>query len=121
MVRAPTAPGVPHSLLPSELPETTKQSLEDSVEGKPIFEIFNAELDAPAEEMVKVLKGHLERVMKAQEEIGRMHLGLEGLDLTGNGSGEKGGREMEDGLSKREKSVDEIMERVSRPSTLSVS
>lgn len=29
--------------------------------------------------MVKALKGHLEEVLRAQEEVGRMHLELEGL------------------------------------------
>lgn len=66
--------------------------------------------------MVKVLKEHLEGVLKMQEEIGRMHLGLEKLDLTGEVLEEEN-MEVDgaDGLGKREKAVDDIMERVYRP------
>jgi len=113
IVRANSAPGsgAPHtSLLPSAIPGTA------SDEGKPIFEIFNAELNTPAEEMVKVLKEHLEGVLKMQEEIGRMHLGLEKLDLTGEVPEEENVEvDGADGLGKREKAVDDIMERVYRP------
>ncbi|CAD6577717.1 MAG: hypothetical protein TREMPRED_002026 [Tremellales sp. Tagirdzhanova-0007] len=108
IVRASSAPGVPHSeLLPSALPEQGHEG-----DGKPIFEIFDAELNTSAEDMVKVLKGHLEGVLKMQDEIGRMHLGLEGLNLTGDApESSTGTGDPNDGLSKREKGVDEIMER----------
>ena len=109
IVRASSAPGAPHSaLLPSALSEQGHE-----IEGKPIFEIFNAELNTSAEDMVKVLKGHLEGVLKMQDEIGNMHLGLEGLDLTGEAPDASTGTEdSKDRLSEREKGVDEIMERV---------
>ena len=88
MVRSNSAPGVPQSaskrddLLPSALHVDTGQSqpqVAGSGDRKPIFDIFNADLSQPAEDMIKVLKGHLEEVLRVQEEIGRMHLGLEKL------------------------------------------
>jgi hypothetical protein len=104
-------------------------------DGKPIFEIFNAELSEGSEGMAKALKGHLEDVLRVQEEIGRMHLALEGLGdgRRPSGSGLEGNKResgsagspkspkkengkdvgQEDVLEKREKGVNELMERVS--------
>jgi hypothetical protein len=47
--------------------------------------MFDANLSVTAEEMVKRLKRHLEDVLKAQEEIGRMHLSLEKLTVSAPG------------------------------------
>ena len=113
--------------------------------------------------MVRALKGHLEEVLRVQEEIGRMHLGLDGLGdgvgdgderrgsgMSGLGQGDgEGGEEGDEGspskgrpkpkegekekgedskgdgvekvetvLDKREKGVDELMERVSSSTDL---
>jgi hypothetical protein len=118
---------------------------EDDGRGKPIFEIFNAELSQGSEGMVRALKGHLEDVLRVQEKIGRMHLELEGLGggegrgdrdnqdeddgeklvkeeitegspvlkETGKGKGESEEKKVVDVLDKREKGVDELMERAS--------
>lgn len=141
-------------------PDPTSDSKgKGSGRGKPIFEIFNAELSQGSEGMVRALKGHLEEVLRVQEEIGRMHLELEGLGdgvgggderrgsgMSGLGQGDgeaegeeegdegspskgrpkakEGEKEREEGkgdgvetvetvLDKREKGVDELMERVS--------
>jgi hypothetical protein len=68
------------SLLPSVFaPTPTRGTTGEHHDAKPIFEIFDAALSAPAGEMVKALKGHLDGVLRVQEEIGRMHLALEGL------------------------------------------
>jgi hypothetical protein len=102
-------------------------------DGRPIFEIFNADFGEGSEGMVRALKGHLEDVLKVQEEIGRMHLDLEGLGEGRRASGSnpsesgakgadgrspvkegKGEKDEGDELLKREKGVDELMERVSR-------
>lgn len=96
--RTASAPGVPVSspssnrLLPSALPENAVSLEEPTIgtaaeceEGKPIFEMFDANLSVTAEEMVKRLKRHLEDVLKAQEEIGRMHLSLEKLTVSAPG------------------------------------
>ena len=92
---------------------------------RPIFEIFNAELSEGSEGMVKALKWHLDSVLRVQKEIGRMHLGLEGLDGSGThkrgrastGSARvedhTGGEGDEDPLAKREREVDELMTQVS--------
>jgi len=121
IIRATSEPGVTatSTLLPSaELDIQASNSNSNltgdiNLDGKPIFEIFDAELNTGAEEMVKVLKGHLSGVLKMQEEIGRMHLGLEALDLDGEIPEDAGaGRGLDEGLGKREKAVDEIMERV---------
>lgn len=69
--------------------------------GKPIFEIFDAEPGHTSQQQIKALKGHLADVLRVQEDIGRMHLGLEGLDAEA------------DSLAKREKGVEDLMERVS--------
>ncbi|ORX39689.1 hypothetical protein BD324DRAFT_648320 [Kockovaella imperatae] len=71
--RSASAPGIAGSpLQPSPL------SIDpSSLDGKPIFDIFNANISPSAEEMVKVLKGHLEGVLRVQEEIGRLHISLE--------------------------------------------
>lgn len=84
---APTqaSPNAPRRLLPSPLPSKPTRKVD---EGTPIFEIFDADLGAPASEMVKALKEHLEGVLRVQEEIGRMHLGLEKLTVVGPGSWE---------------------------------
>lgn len=88
---APGKPTSPGKLLPSPLPrlrtgEGKKPSKEAKVdEGMPIFEIFDADLAAPAHEMVKALKGHLDEVLKVSEEIGRMHLSLERLTVGAGG------------------------------------
>jgi hypothetical protein len=104
------------------------------MEEKPIFELFNAELDTPAEEMVRVMKDHLREVLKAQEEVGRMHLALEGLmevpkgkvfpgERVGGGgllgkdekeglSGIEKGKVIQDPLILRERGVEEIMAKV---------
>lgn len=79
------SPNAPRKLLPSALPGKPIRKVE---EGTPIFEIFEADLSASAGEMVKALKGHLEGVLQVQEEIGRMHLGLEKLTVVGQGSWE---------------------------------
>lgn len=96
--------------------------------------------------MVKLLKGHLDEVLRVQEEVGRMHLGLEDLGFgAGTGAGGRGsgkGGDTVDGdetgeatdggtgtagegseerqkridrekLDKREKGVEDIMNRVS--------
>ena len=78
-------PNNPRKLLPSPLPSKPVKKVED---GTPIFEIFDADLSEPASEMVKALKGHLEGVLRVQEEIGRMHLTLEKLTVVGQGSWE---------------------------------
>jgi hypothetical protein len=87
--RTASAPGShanpPRKLLPSALPQKPIRSVE---EGTPIIEIFDADLSAPASEMVEALKRHLEGVLRVQEEIGRMHLSLEKLTVVGQGSWE---------------------------------
>lgn len=101
------------------------------VQGKanPIFEIFDAAPSEGGRKLEKRLRGHLKDVLKVQEEIGKMHLALEGLglgsmDTTTMGEEEAGKREMpvgkeeegeskEDSLSRREKSVDALMEKAS--------
>lgn len=102
---------------------------------KPIFEIFDADPGAGSRGLVSALKGHLEDVLKVQEDIGRMHLALEDLDGGDNevtkgqerkakpaktatsGAGAKGQEdeeaEVDDSLSRREKGVEALMERVS--------
>lgn len=107
---------------------------------KPIFEIFDAEPGAGSKGLVSALKGHLEDVLKVQEEIGRMHLALEGLDGGDNDNdmtrgqerkanpanlaktttaeaGTKGQEddeaEVDDSLSRREKGLEALMDRVS--------
>lgn len=82
---APVQPGqavTPRRLLPSPLPIPKPESGKGE-DGTPIFEIFDADLDTPAVQMVHALKSHLEQVLSVQEEIARMHLGLEGLTVSG--------------------------------------
>lgn len=73
--------------------------------------------------MSKKLRHLLETVLKGQEQVGKMHFNLEGLgeddDLEQEERGGKGEDEkrtnykgIEDRLKKREKGVDEIMEKV---------
>ena len=81
---APVQPGAistPKRLLPSPLPVPKPESGK-AEEGTPIFEIFDADLDTPAVQMVHALKTHLEQVLRVQEEIAKMHLGLEGLTVS---------------------------------------
>ncbi|RXK39532.1 hypothetical protein M231_03201 [Tremella mesenterica] len=90
-------------------------------EEKSIFKIFKASLSPDGDNMLRLLKNHLEDALKVQEEIGRMHLALEDLrpvelqvqdglrawTLEDENKG-KG----EDVLGDREKGVDEIMDRL---------
>lgn len=75
-------------LLPSPLPASRlKETAKEVPDGTPIFEIFEADLASTSSvEMVKALKGHLEQVLRVQEEIGRMHLSLEKLSVVAPGS-----------------------------------
>ena len=84
MVRSSSTPATsqPQGLQPSPLSVDTA-----STEGKALFDVMNASISRSAEEMVKVLKGHLEGVLKVQEEIGRLHLGLEKIGLGDHPSG----------------------------------
>lgn len=78
-------------LLPSPLPPSKKSPQEVATQitdGTPIFDIFDANLSTSSVEMVKALKGHLEQVLRVQEEIGRMHLSLEKLSVVAPGSWE---------------------------------
>lgn len=138
-LRAASAPGVPLSALAASSPISPPQAEPEPAEGaQPLFRIFSAQLDVTAEEMVRRLKAHLGEVLKVQEEVGSMHLKLEGL---GTQTGPGGGRDVDvnasvemrkkedrdrsgegegpDGpevggmVDSREKGVEEIMERVS--------
>lgn len=73
--------------------------------------------------MSKKLRHLLETVLKGQEQVGKMHFGLEELgEDDGLETEEKGGKKedekgkmykmLEDRLERREKGVDEIMEKV---------
>lgn len=73
--------------------------------------------------MSRKLRHLLETVLKGQEQVGKMHFNLEGLgEDDGLEQEEKGGTEeddkkkdykgIEDRLQRREKGVDEIMEKV---------
>lgn len=73
--------------------------------------------------MSRKLRHLLETVLKGQEQVGKMHFNLEGLgEDDGLEQEEKGGIEeddkkkdykgIEDRLQRREKGVDEIMEKV---------
>jgi hypothetical protein len=134
LVRSNSAPGVPQtnapgtSLLPSALADEGGVADVDDC-GKPIFEIFDAELVGGAKGMVRALKGHLEEVLKVQEEVGRMHLALEGLGPFGrdeeeqrdDGQGEDKEKDQDEGesVAKRQQGVEEIMDRVIIPCTVS--
>ncbi|OXG88522.1 hypothetical protein C349_01100 [Cryptococcus neoformans var. grubii Br795] len=124
--RSSSAPGEhqSHLLLPSALPpgrESDRGSKE--VHQQPIFEVFNAELSSEGSEMSKKLRHLLETVLKGQEQVGKMHFNLEGLgeddgleqeERGGKGEDEKKAnyKGIEDRLEKREKGVDEIMEKL---------
>lgn len=108
------------ALLPSALADE-KPLLDDDECGKPIFDIFGAELSEGGKDMVRALKGHLEEVLKVQEEVGRMHLALEGLGDYAAQAEEKHTSESEarqsngdEVVAKREKGIEEIMDRVGR-------
>ena len=95
-------------LLPSALAKglTPVHTRGQAEEGTPIFEVLDADLDESAQVMVKRLSEHLEQVLKVQEEIGKMHLGLDQLRVAvaepwakeddantkDNGKGGKGGK-----------------------------
>ncbi|GFZ46340.1 hypothetical protein JCM24511_04587 [Saitozyma sp. JCM 24511] len=125
LVRSNSAPGVPQSavsegsaLLPSALADE-KPLLDDDECGKPIFDIFGAELSEGGKDMVRALKGHLEEVLKVQEEVGRMHLALEGLGDYAAQAEERHTSESEarqsngdEVVAKREKGIEEIMDRL---------
>ena len=149
--RSNSAPGVPHintntaqeGLQPSPLRETKQ-----GAEGKPIFEIFNADFNTTGSDLVRSLKGHLEDVLRVQEEIGRMHLSLEKVGLGEEALNEKasnpptaspripttpgtprreagtasapstaGSSRTDEAVAKREKGVDEIMDKLGELST----
>lgn len=128
LVRASSAPGKQTldsaNLLPSPLNQSpdplakppqngAASKLKGSeLEGKPIFEIFDAELTDDGEGLARALKGHLEGVLKVQEEVGRMHLALEGMGLEDGLIGEVREGEEADPMRRREQGVDEIMKRV---------
>jgi hypothetical protein len=114
-------PKKPQTRITTPITPTTAGAGQGKARGRPIFEIFNAEVSEGSDGMVRALKGHLEDVLKVQEEIGRMHLDLEGLGGTEERRGTaksqsqspKGNEGDEDSLKRREKGVDELMERVS--------
>ncbi|WVF72417.1 hypothetical protein IAT40_007232 [Kwoniella sp. CBS 6097] len=116
--RSTSAPGHPHSqtLLPSAipLPPGSREREEDA--NQPIFKIFDAQLSEDGTNMSKKLRGYLEVVLKGQEEVGRMHLELEGLGLAEKGKNWYGTSGIKEGTGKaaekREKGVDEIMRRL---------
>lgn len=124
--RSSSAPGEhqSHPLLPSALPPGREgDGGPKDVHQQPIFEVFNAELSAEGSEMSRKLRHLLETVLKGQEQVGKMHFNLEGLgEDDGLEQEEKGGIEeddkkkdykgIEDRLQRREKGVDEIMEKV---------
>ncbi|OCF40149.1 hypothetical protein I317_06038 [Kwoniella heveanensis CBS 569] len=120
--RSSSAPGHPHSqgLLPSAIPLPPGtgagggKSEEDT--NQPIFKIFDAQLSEDGTNMSKKLRGYLEVVLKGQEEVGRMHLELEGLGLAEKGKNWYGTSGIKEGTGKaaekRERGVDEIMRRL---------
>ena len=81
-----------------------------------MFDVLDGELTESAETMAKALREHLEDVLEAQDEVGRMHLDLEKLAL-GEKMWERQDEEKQESgeeiLAKREKGVEEIMKKVS--------
>ncbi|WVW83358.1 hypothetical protein I302_105377 [Kwoniella bestiolae CBS 10118] len=131
MTRATSAPGHPsHSatsppsdtkgLLPSAIPSgesaSNVQSAQES--NQPIYEIFNANLSKDGISMSKNLRGYLEIVLKGQEQLGKMHLGLEGLGMGENGiwqvdrEDNKGEGEVKSKIEERQKGIEDIMQRL---------
>ncbi|WVQ98518.1 hypothetical protein IAU59_005644 [Kwoniella sp. CBS 9459] len=117
--RSTSAPGHPHapSLLPSAIPLPPAggggSAEREQDTNQPIFKIFDAQLSEDGANMSKKLRGYLEVVLKGQEEVGRMHLELEGLGLGEKGKNWYGTAGMkEEAAEKREKGVDEIMRRL---------
>ncbi|WVQ78082.1 hypothetical protein IAT38_000163 [Cryptococcus sp. DSM 104549] len=129
--RSSSAPGrKPSKLLPSALPSPGVDSALDTGESEtsqPIFEIFNAELAAEGDAMSKKLRRYLEVALKGQEDVGRMHLELEGLGekvkerFPERGKPEidedneerlKEKKERDEKFGKRERGVDEIMRKL---------
>ncbi|WVR05009.1 hypothetical protein IAU60_002021 [Kwoniella sp. DSM 27419] len=124
--RSSSAPGHPNTgLLPSAMTEPAAEPHRDT--NQPIFKIFDANLSEEGVGMSKKLRAYLDMVLKGQEEVGRMHLELEGLGMTNNGYWEDanaGDSEKEEGgegdkdrdgaakAEKREKGIDEIMRRL---------
>jgi hypothetical protein len=121
--RSTSAPNT-HDLLPSVMQDD-----------KPIFEVLDANLSETAEIMAQALRTHIDGILKAQEEIGAMHLALEHIgmgqkiwsqqstpavqaspsleDKTQSPDKKQSSNgDDEDALSKREKGVEEIMNRV---------
>lgn len=124
--RSSSAPGEhqAHSLLPPALPLGPEgDGAWKDVHQQPVFEVFNGELTEEGNQMSKKLRHLLETVLKGQEQVGKMHFGLEELgEDDGLETEEKGGKKedekgkmykmLEDRLERREKGVDEIMEKV---------
>lgn len=123
--RSSSAPGEHQAhLLPSALPLGPEgDGGWKDVHQQPVFEVFNGELTEEGNEMSKKLRLLLETVLKGQEQVGKMHFSLEELgEDDGLETEEKGGKKedekgkmykrLEDRLERREKGVDEIMEKV---------
>ncbi|XAO24165.1 hypothetical protein I312_102955 [Cryptococcus bacillisporus CA1280] len=124
--RSSSAPGEhqAHSLLPPALPLGPEgDGAWKDVHQQPVFEVFNGELTEEGNKMSKKLRHLLETVLKGQEQVGKMHFGLEELgEDDGLETEEKGGKKedekgkmykmLEDRLERREKGVDEIMEKL---------
>ncbi|WRT66929.1 uncharacterized protein IL334_003894 [Kwoniella shivajii] len=120
--RSSSAPGQ-HStaLLPSAIPSSTSTAGEKKEESnQPIFEIFNANLSTSGLDMSKKLRGYLEIVLKGQDEVGKMHLNLEGLGMGERNIWEvdthktepKDGKDVKSQVEEREKGIEEIMKRL---------
>ncbi|WVO12715.1 hypothetical protein L204_100323 [Cryptococcus depauperatus] len=117
-------PTLHRSTLPSTLPSHTKKETATKEEHhQPIFEIFNAELSKEGDSMSKTLRNLLGAVLKGQEEIGKMHLNLEGLrgvndtyeqvnDWKKEDGKDTDNKDLEQKLERREKGVDEIMQKL---------
>ncbi|ORY25740.1 hypothetical protein BCR39DRAFT_543180 [Naematelia encephala] len=147
VARHSSAPGIPNNANAISSSYSFPSPLlhkEAKADPNPIYEIFDADLSKGADDLAKRLKSHLEDVLRVQEEIGRMHLGLEDLDVGFEGldalddedgvardqndtPGDKGdtpgsvGKKEGGGagvgkeaLSRREKGVEDIMERLGK-------
>ncbi|WWC69657.1 uncharacterized protein I206_103600 [Kwoniella pini CBS 10737] len=128
--RSTSAPGHPnHSatsppnqtgLLPSAIPSETSENQKNDDANQPIYEIFNANLSTDGLEMSKKLRGYLDLVLKGQEQVGRMHLSLEGLGMGSRGiwevgkdnENDKNEEDVKGKIEERQKGIEDIMQRL---------
>ncbi|WWC85274.1 uncharacterized protein L201_000136 [Kwoniella dendrophila CBS 6074] len=86
---------------------------------QPIYEIYNANLSTEGLDMSKKLRNYLEVVLKGQDQVGKMHLNLEGIGMGEKGIWQVGDKdenhesnieESKNKIEERQKGVEDIMQ-----------